>query len=420
MKTNRKKTVKQKLTGPALVNDFVFRNAAVPVQMKSFISCEPLSQPDTAHTKSADTRASITHLRIIAYLRTKGISRFKRAMTKHMRPIKQDKTSTQSSSESVNCTRMAAITVLCAIISASFSLTAIQPAKAKGTMGELSMSALNHHAQITAEQQHRRNQAEKKQNHVQVAGSGFFDPYATAIPKSRNSKYYKAKKKKKAKKKIKPQYALGAAKVYAKKYNQYNYNSYSYKQQNQQKLERYRAKKYNHSYSASTYRTMCVRVKDGYYWPINFAQKKWRLKKDNRKCQKSCSGEVRLYVYPSNGDIKKMRDLKGRPYSKLKTAYLYRTKYVKNAQCKPRPWSQEAKAKHQKYAINDANKKRKMHIRLMKRAEKKRVAALKRLANKIARKKGRRYASKKLRAHKKRIYANRRKNKYKNKYSANY
>jgi phage/plasmid-associated DNA primase len=71
-----------------------------------------------------------------------------------------------------------------------------------------------------------------------------------------------------------------------------------------------------------------------------------------------------------------MRDLKGKRYSSLKTAFLYRKKYVKGANCKPKPWSAEAKAVHKKYAILDAEKKRRMHIAQSKRAENLRVAAL--------------------------------------------
>lgn len=254
---------------------------------------------------------------------------------------------------------------------------------------------------------------------VRVADGGFFDPYSTSV-KSRHSakKYYKAPKPKKA---DKPEYSLGYTKSYSKYAKQYKgYDSYSDQYDDYDEIDQYRARKYKSYQNASTYRTMCVRIKDGYYWPINFAQKKYRLKKDDAKCQKSCEGEVRLYYYPSTGDINEMRDMKGRRYKDLQSAYLYRTEYVKDAQCKPRPWSEAAKAKHQTYAANDAEKKRLMHIRLMKRAEKQRVASLNRLAKKVAAKRGQRYAAKKLRSRNKKKYAIRRKYNYQNQYSANY
>lgn len=254
---------------------------------------------------------------------------------------------------------------------------------------------------------------------VRVADGGFFDPYGTSVKsRHRAKKYYKAPKPKKA---DKPQYSLGYTKAYSKYAKKYKaYDSYSDQYGDYDEIDQYRARRHESYGYASSYRTMCVRLKDGYYWPINFAQKKWRLKKDSAKCQKSCEGEVRLFYYPSTGELDDMRDMKGRRYKDLKTAYLYRTEYVKDAQCKPRPWSVAAKAKHKKYAANDAEKKRKMHIRLMKRAEKQRVASLKRLARKVAAKRGKRYAAKKLRSRNKKKYAIRRKYKYKNQYSANY
>jgi hypothetical protein len=122
---------------------------------------------------------------------------------------------------------------------------------------------------------------------------------------------------------------------------------------------------------------MCVRLKDGYYWPISFSRTKADLKRDNIKCQKSCSGKVRLFYYRNTSDdLGSMRDLKGKRYSSLKTAFLYRKKYVKDATCKPKPWSAEAKAVHKKYAVLDAEKKRRMHVAQAKRAENLRVAAL--------------------------------------------
>ncbi len=131
--------------------------------------------------------------------------------------------------------------------------------------------------------------------------------------------------------------------------------------------------------NTGTYRTMCVRVRDGFYWPISFTATKSQFKKDRIKCQKSCSDKVRLFYYPNPGkDIADMVDLKGKKYASLATAFLYRTKYVKEASCKPKPWSKEAKAKHQQYAVLDAEKKRKRHIVATRLAEKKRVASLRR------------------------------------------
>jgi len=266
----------------------------------------------------------------------------------------------------------------------------------------------------------KQNQAVAKQNEVRVAGSAFFnstgmfDPYGQTSEKARKKSRYT-----RTYKKYKKKYKLGAKlpkKGYVKSYK-YN-NSIDFDESD---IFEYKAPRRNKRYqrrAKGRYRTMCVRLHDGYYWPINFSQKKSRLKKDQIKCQKSCSDEVRLYYYPSTSpDLAQMRDLKGRRYAALKTAFLYRTKYIKGANCKPKPWSAAAKAKHADYAVKDSEKKRKMHVAATKRAEKKRVASLNRKARKVTRKRGRRYVKKRARSRRK-VARYRRKKRYR-RYSSN-
>jgi len=260
------------------------------------------------------------------------------------------------------------------------------------------------------------------QNEVRVADSAFFnstgmfDPFGQTSENARKKRRYSRTYNKHKKK---PSYKLGA-KLPKKGYlKSYNYNSDI--DFDERDILKYKARRANKRYQRSArgrYRTMCVRLRDGYYWPINFSQKKSGLKKDRIKCQKSCSDEVRLYYYPSTSpDLAQMRDLKGRRYASLKTAFLYRTKFVKGANCKPQPWSAAAKAKHVAYAVKDAKKKRKMHVAATKRAEKKRLASLKRKARKITKKRGRRVAKKRVRS-KRKIARYRRKKRYR-KYSSN-
>ncbi len=99
------------------------------------------------------------------------------------------------------------------------------------------------------------------------------------------------------------------------------------------------------------YRTMCVRVKDGFYWPISFAAKKSQLMRDQIRCKRSCMSEVRLFFGRSPGkSIEIMRDLNGNSYKKMKNAFRYRKEYVADAACKPKPWSLAAKQRHKFYA----------------------------------------------------------------------
>lgn len=213
------------------------------------------------------------------------------------------------------------------------------------------------------------------QKYVRVAFTGFFDPYSTIDNRSSKKKYYKKKAAKK--KKITPQYNLGFNNAKGH-FKTYKYNSNAYAPQFDDLDQDLIKKKYlRTNKNVGGYRTMCVRLKDGYYWPISFSRTKADLKRDRIKCQKSCSGKVRLFYYRNTSDdLGSMRDLKGKRYASLKTAFLYRKKYVKDATCKPKPWSAEAKAVHKKYAVLDAEKKRRMHVAQAKRAENLRVAAL--------------------------------------------
>ena len=109
---------------------------------------------------------------------------------------------------------------------------------------------------------------------------------------------------------------------------------------------------------AGTYRTMCVRLCDGYYFPISFSATRDRFGRDAKTCESSCGGQARLFVYRNPGaDIEDMVDLRGQPYRKLNTAFLYRTEYVPACRCKPNPWDAEAQERHRMYALAAAKRK---------------------------------------------------------------
>jgi hypothetical protein len=109
---------------------------------------------------------------------------------------------------------------------------------------------------------------------------------------------------------------------------------------------------------AGTYRTMCVRLCDGYYFPISFSATRDRLARDAKTCESSCGGQARLFIYRNPGaDIEDMVDLRGQPYRQLSTAFLYRTEYVPQCRCKPNPWDAEAQERHRMYALAAAKRK---------------------------------------------------------------
>ncbi len=99
------------------------------------------------------------------------------------------------------------------------------------------------------------------------------------------------------------------------------------------------------------YRTVCVRLCDGYYFPISFATTRDRLSQDERSCQSRCSSDARLYFYRvSDGSPETMADRQGRAYGDLETAFLYRTAYQPSCQCRAAPWSETALERHATYA----------------------------------------------------------------------
>ncbi len=102
------------------------------------------------------------------------------------------------------------------------------------------------------------------------------------------------------------------------------------------------------------YRTVCVRLCDGHYFPISERTSFKALKQDEARCLARCNVPARLYVAPSEKDPQsaatQLISLSGEPYSELKTAYLYRSKYVADCSCMAPPGSTKAKKRHVGYA----------------------------------------------------------------------
>jgi hypothetical protein len=75
-----------------------------------------------------------------------------------------------------------------------------------------------------------------------------------------------------------------------------------------------------------TFRTICVRSCDGYYFPISFATTPDRFRDDEATCQRMCpAAEVSLYTYHNPGeDVSQAVSLNGRLYTELPTAFSYR------------------------------------------------------------------------------------------------
>ncbi|MGZ8408852.1 MAG: DUF2865 domain-containing protein [Hyphomicrobium sp.] len=107
-----------------------------------------------------------------------------------------------------------------------------------------------------------------------------------------------------------------------------------------------------------SFKTVCVRTCDGYYWPVSRSVKRERLETDAKRCDSGCLGEAKLfYQHKDSEDPKTMVDLEGTPYTALKTAFLYRKTLINGCGCRAAPWSMAEHVRHQEYKVADDAKK---------------------------------------------------------------
>ena len=94
-----------------------------------------------------------------------------------------------------------------------------------------------------------------------------------------------------------------------------------------------------------TFRTICVRTCDGYYFPISFATSSDRFRDDEQACQRMCpAAEVSLYTYQNPGEeVSQAVSLNGRLYTELPTAFQYRQAFNRACSCR-RPGESWAEA----------------------------------------------------------------------------
>ncbi len=86
----------------------------------------------------------------------------------------------------------------------------------------------------------------------------------------------------------------------------------------------------------ATYRTVCVRLCDGYYFPISFSTTPTHFQRDADACQSKCAAPVEMYYYQNpGGAVDQMTAFKSQePYTRLKTAFRYRKELVQGCSCK--------------------------------------------------------------------------------------
>jgi len=88
--------------------------------------------------------------------------------------------------------------------------------------------------------------------------------------------------------------------------------------------------------SYATYRTLCVRLCDGYYFPVSFSTLPSHFEQDAAACQSKCAAPVELYYYQNPGAVvdQSVALHTQEPYTSLKTAFRYRKELVQGCSCK--------------------------------------------------------------------------------------
>ena len=98
------------------------------------------------------------------------------------------------------------------------------------------------------------------------------------------------------------------------------------------------------------YRSVCVRLCDGFFYPIHYSTYGSLLGPDAESCQASCAAPAELYVYRNPGqEIEQAVSLSGSAYMDLPVALRFRKEYVNGCSCK--------QAEYNPTAIEGANKR---------------------------------------------------------------
>ena len=90
------------------------------------------------------------------------------------------------------------------------------------------------------------------------------------------------------------------------------------------------------SSAGGTYRTVCVRTCDGYYFPISFATTPSRFEEDEKVCQHTCpAADVMLFAHRNPGeDVSQAVSISGQLYATLPNAFRYRQSFDASCSCR--------------------------------------------------------------------------------------
>ena len=87
---------------------------------------------------------------------------------------------------------------------------------------------------------------------------------------------------------------------------------------------------------AGTFRTLCVRTCDGYYFPISYSTVPGKFGEDEALCRRLCpAAEVTLFSHRNPGeDVSRAVSATGKLYTELPTAFSYRKQFNASCSCR--------------------------------------------------------------------------------------
>lgn len=90
------------------------------------------------------------------------------------------------------------------------------------------------------------------------------------------------------------------------------------------------------SLKGGTFKTMCVRTCDGYFFPVSFSTVQEEFGRDSQACNQLCPGvDIQLFYQDiSDGNPENMISARaGKPYSKMRNAFSFKKSYNPSCRC---------------------------------------------------------------------------------------
>ena len=94
----------------------------------------------------------------------------------------------------------------------------------------------------------------------------------------------------------------------------------------------------------ATFRTVCVRLCDGYYFPVSYSTLPNHFDRDAQACESQCAAPAELFYHQNPGaDMAQAVSHRTRqPYNSLKAAFRYRKEFVQGCSCKQAEYAPDA------------------------------------------------------------------------------